>query len=176
MWNTSCYFFTIGLYSHYSWTLLAISNTHGKQKTVQDSGEFVIADSKWLKNKNKGKVWVRDSGEFELTEFEIARFNCILLNKIVINKSDVYKDEQTCTPPTAHNTRMAPSRTLRDRSTSTVKSTCPSKLKEESLLSQLNILTQDVVQSSPFLFILHQMKSVADGSYTSQANLPGFSK
>ena len=31
----------------------------------------------------------------------------------------------TCTPPTAHNTRMAPSRTLRALSTSTVKSTCP---------------------------------------------------
>ena len=30
-----------------------------------------------------------------------------------------------CTPPTAHRTMIAPSRTRRLRSTSTVKSTCP---------------------------------------------------
>ena len=39
--------------------------------------------------------------------------------------SRALNDEQTCTPPTAHNTKIAPSRTLSDRSTSTVKSTCP---------------------------------------------------
>ena len=49
--------------------------------------------------------------------------------------SRALNDEQTCTPPTAHNTKIAPSRTLSDRSTSTVKSTCPriSKVMSKSI-------------------------------------------
>ena len=47
-------------------------------------------------------------------------YSCTL---IIVSRT--LNDEQTCTPPTAHNTKIAPSRTLSDRSTSTVKSTCP---------------------------------------------------
>ena len=42
------------------------SNSRGKRKTIRDSGEFEMADSKWLKNiQGQGEwVWVRDSGVF----------------------------------------------------------------------------------------------------------------
>ena len=101
---------------HHSKTLLhRLALPEGNARTpMQDvkkhSHKSLICSRGWEPGEKQSQLWAIEKPEDRQEE-------ALLLTQETTTL--------TCTPPTAHNTRMAPSRTLRALSTSTVKSTCP---------------------------------------------------
>ena len=109
---------------HHSKTLLhRLALPEGNARTpMQDvkkhSHKSLICSRGWEPGKKQSQLWAIEKPEDRQEEAWRQTGRSL---KLLTQETTTL----TCTPPTAHNTRMAPSRTLRALSTSTVKSTCP---------------------------------------------------